>query len=56
MCRNCSPDWDDRKYMAKLAMRTIKKKYGPEAASAWLWNETPFPVSLPSWDQIAEAL
>jgi len=52
MCRECSPDWDDRKYYTKLAY----KKLGKKAGEIWLWEYTPFPVSLPTWDQIAEAL
>lgn len=52
MCRKCSADWDDRMHYAELAIKHL----GTQAGGVWLWEYTPFPCDLPSWDQIARAL
>lgn len=57
MCRDkCGDDWDDRKYMTMVTWRLISQRYGGDAAECWLWNQTPWPADLPTWDQIARAL
>lgn len=53
---NQQADWHDRYRFSKIALRHIERKFGKEIADYWIWNETPVPFSLPTWDQIAEAL
>jgi len=55
MCQKCAADWDDRKAAVMQAMEALNREFGQDAGGAWLWNETPFPCDLPSWDQIALA-
>lgn len=49
-------DWNDRYRYSRIALRHITRKFGKEISEYWIWNETPVPFDLPSWDQIAEAL
>lgn len=53
-CRMPDPglNWKARKWAAFAVCCLLSWRHGEEASETWLWSLTPFPASVPTWEQV----
>ena len=44
-------EWKARKWTAFIVAMMLEKLHGEESAHSWLWGMTPFPATVPRWDE-----